>query len=77
LTKTGPLVVATTLAAEKGRGLTVRIAVGSPQSGNGLSNVRTSRRVSGGQSGFTSVPSNPCVVAVAVIARVSSAFVGL
>jgi hypothetical protein len=67
--------VATTLAAENGRGLTDKISTAWPQPGNSASSARTSFSVSGGQSGLTSVPSNPCAFAVVLIARASFAFV--
>ena len=50
---------ATTPAADKGRGLTERMRVGSPSTGNWARSVRNSASVSGGQSGATSVPSMP------------------
>ena len=59
--------VATTPAAENGRGLTVRMRSGSPSAGNWARSARTSASVSGGQSGGTSVPSMPWAFAAAVI----------
>jgi hypothetical protein len=72
--KTRLLVVATTLAAEKGRGLTERIRFGSPQPGNSANSARTSSSVSGGQSGSTSVPFSPCDLAVVLIVSATSFF---
>jgi hypothetical protein len=70
--KTRLALVETTLAAEKGRGLTERISIGSVQPGNPASSARTSGSVSGGQSASTIVPSMPCAFAVVFIARSSS-----
>jgi hypothetical protein len=70
---TSPLFVATTLAAENGRGLTDNISMGSSQPGNRVRSARTSPSVSGGQSGSTNLPSNPCAFAVVFIAGASSA----
>jgi hypothetical protein len=72
LIKTGRLFVVTMLAAESGRGLTVRIRIGSPQPGNWPKSAHTSGSVSGGQSGSTHVPFMPCTFAVVVAVIVGS-----
>ena len=69
--KTRPAVVFTTLAAEKGRGLTERISIGFAAAGK----LREQRAHLGqrerGPVGFDRVLSMPCVFAVAIIAYAS------